>query len=133
MRLPKDGRGGLPRDMTRRRPEVCDGEGRMRRGQRCGEPAGALASPEAGGEADAGTARREAWWSAARCLRRALAAASRGRRRLAGAGGKVVGVVPVEGEDGGDSSRSLMVEMPPFDEIVKVADSPAPPSVLQIT
>ena len=70
--------------------------------------------------------RQEAgWWSAARCLRRALAAAKRWQRRLPGAGGKVVGVVPVEGEDGGDSSRSLMVEMPPFDEIVKVADSPA--------
>ena len=77
LRLPKDGSGGLPRDMTRRRPEVCDGEGRMRRGQRCGEPAGTLASPEAGGEADDDTARREAWWSAARCLRRALAAAPR--------------------------------------------------------
>ena len=37
----------------------------------------------------------------------------------------MVGVVPVEGEDGEDSSRSLIDEMPPFDEIVKVADSPA--------
>ena len=37
----------------------------------------------------------------------------------------MVGVVPVEGEDGEDSSRSLIDEMPPFDKIVKVADSPA--------
>ena len=77
LRLPKDGRGGLPRDMTLRRPEVCDGDVRMRRGQRCVEPVGALASPEAGGEADEGAASLEAWWSAARCLRRALAAAPR--------------------------------------------------------
>ena len=34
LRLPKDGRGGLPRDMTRRRPEVGDGEGRKRKGRR---------------------------------------------------------------------------------------------------
>ena len=34
LRLPKDGRGSLPRDMTRRRPVVDDGEGRMRRGRR---------------------------------------------------------------------------------------------------
>jgi len=29
--------------------------------------------------------------------------------------------MPVEGEDGEDSSRSLIEEMPPFDKIVKVA------------
>ena len=50
------------------------GEGDADEGGRVGSQ---LASPEAGGEADAGTARREAWWSAARCLRRALAAAPR--------------------------------------------------------
>ena len=33
--------------------------------------------------------------------------------------------MPDEGEDGEDSSRSLIDEMPPFDEIVKVADLPA--------
>ena len=44
-------------------------------GGACWGPAGSLATPGAGGsgEADAGTARGVPWWSAARCLRRALA------------------------------------------------------------
>ena len=108
----------------RDRPNVGEGEGRMKKGQ-LWEPTGSMASPEEGGEADDGATKREAWCSAARCLHRALAAAPRWRRRLPGAGGKVVEVVPVEGEDGEDSSRSLIDEMPPFDEMVKVADSPA--------
>ena len=33
LRLPKDGGGGLPRDVTERRPDVGEGEGRMRRGR----------------------------------------------------------------------------------------------------
>ena len=76
LRLPKDGGGGLPRDVTERRPDVGEGEGRMRRG-RLWEPTGSMASPEEGGEADDGATKREAWCSAARCLRRALAAAPR--------------------------------------------------------
>ena len=42
-------------------------------------PAGAQASPGSGGEGetDAGAARAVPWWPAARCLRRALAAAPR--------------------------------------------------------
>ena len=40
-------------------------------------------------------------------------------------GGKVVGREAVVGKDDGDSSRSLIDEVPPFDEIVKVAHSPA--------
>ena len=74
-------------------------------------PAGALASPGAGGdgEADAGAARVVPWWSAARCLRRALAAAPRWRRRrlpvvgAEAAGGGGVEVEEGEGE-GGDSN-----------------------------
>ena len=68
------------------------------------------------------------WWSAARCLRRAFAAEPRWRRRLPGAGGKVVDVgVPVVGDGGeGDSSRSLMDDMPFLDKmVVKVAHAPA--------
>ena len=43
-----------------------------------------------------------------------------------GAGGKEVRVVvEVVGKIGEDSSRSLMVEIPFLDEMVKVADSPA--------
>ena len=76
LRLPKDGGGGLPRDVTERRPNVGEGEGRMRRGQ-LWELTGSMASPEEGGEADDGATKREAWCSAARCLRRALAAAPR--------------------------------------------------------
>ena len=68
---------------------------------------------------------KEAWWAAARWLRRALALAPRWRRRLPGAGGKVGVVVEVVGKVGEDSSRSLMVEIPFLDEMVKVADSPA--------
>ena len=48
------------------------------------------------------------------------------RRRFPGAGGKDGGVaVEVVGKDGEDSSKSLMVEIPFLDEMVKVADSPA--------
>ena len=39
LRLPKDGGGGLPRDVTERRPNVGEGEGRMRNGRLC-EPTG---------------------------------------------------------------------------------------------
>ena len=53
-----------------------EGEGRMKKGQ-LWEPTGSMASPEEGGEADDGATKREAWCSAARCLRRALAAAPR--------------------------------------------------------
>ena len=44
LRLPKDGGGGLPRDVTERRPNVGEGEGRMRKG-RLWEPTGSMASP----------------------------------------------------------------------------------------
>ena len=60
------------------------------------------------------------------CPCRALAAAPRRRRRLPGARGKDGGVVvEVVGRVGGDSSISLMVEIPFLDEMVKVADSTA--------
>ena len=76
LRLLKDGGGGLPREVTERRPEVGEGEGWVRRGRHW-EPTGSMASPGGGGEADGGDTKRDAWWSAARCLRRALAAAPR--------------------------------------------------------
>ena len=72
LRLLKDGGGGLPREVIERRPEVGEGEGRVRR-DRHWEPTGSMASPGGGGEADDGATKR----SAARCLRRALAAAPR--------------------------------------------------------
>ena len=47
-------------------------------------------------------------------------------KRFPGAGGKDGGVaVEVVGKDGEDSGKSLMVEIPFLDEMVKVADSPA--------
>ena len=99
-------------------------------GGACWGPAGALVTPGAGGsgEADAGTARGVPWWSAARCLRRALAAAPRWRRRRPpGAGVKAAGVagVVVEEGEGGDSNWSLMVDLPSLDRIVKETVSPA--------
>ena len=54
LRLPKDGGGGLPKDVTDRRPDVGEGEGRMLRG--C--PAGSLVTPGAGGE---GTEEGDSW------------------------------------------------------------------------
>ena len=53
--------------------DVCDEEGRMRKGWRwwgrlCWEQTGASSFTEAGGKADNGVVRREAWWSAACCL-----------------------------------------------------------------
>ena len=64
MRLPKDGKGSLPTDMT------------LRRGRRGGEDV-------IGGDgvADADAAIVVPWWSAACCRRRALAAAPLWRRR----------------------------------------------------
>ena len=99
-------------------------------GGACWGPAGLLATPGAGGsgEADAGTARVVPWWSAARCLRRALAAAPRWRRRRppgAGVGAAGVGGVVVEEGEGGDSNWSLMVDLPSLDRIVKETVSPA--------
>ena len=61
LRLPKDGGGGLPRDKTLRRPEVGEGDGRMRRGRSGWEPDGKLASPGAEREADTDVAILEAW------------------------------------------------------------------------
>ena len=100
LRVEKVGISGLPKDMTRRLPEVGDGERRWRSGRGGGE----------GGSWGGGsTSARVAWLAAARWLRWALAAGSRLRRRrpaawLPGAGGEdEVGDV-VDGEDGEDSS-----------------------------
>ena len=62
--------------VTLRLPEPGGGEGWSRRGR-----GGSGGAPEA-------ASAREAWWAAARWLRRALALAPRWRRRLPGAGGK---------------------------------------------
>ena len=68
---------------------------------------------------------KKAWWAAARWLRRDLALAPRGRRRLPGAGGKDGGAVEVEGKDGEDSRCSLAVVLLPLVEKVRVAVAPA--------
>ena len=55
LRLPKDDRGSLARDMTLRRPVEGDGDGRKmgKRGRRWGRgPAEAQASPGSGGEGE---------------------------------------------------------------------------------
>ena len=57
---------------------VCDEAGRMGKrwrwwGRLCWEQTGASLFTEAGGEADNSIVRREAWWSAACCLHRAIA------------------------------------------------------------
>ena len=74
------------------------------------------------GETDADAAKVAPWWSAAHCRRRALARAPRWWRWRAGAGSAAgeVDVVVDGGGDGGDSSTSLMDDLPPFDEMVKV-------------
>ena len=74
------------------------------------------------GETDADAAKVAPWGSAAHCRRRALARAPWWWRWRAGAGLAVgeVDVVVDGGGDGGDSSTSLMDDLPPFDEMVKV-------------
>ena len=62
--------------VTLRLPEPGGGEGWSRRGR------------GGSGEAPEAASAREAWWAAARWLRRALALAPRWRRRFPGAGGK---------------------------------------------
>ena len=130
LRLPKDDRVSLARDMTLRRPVEGDGDGRKmgKRGRRwpCWGPAGALASPGAGGagggETGAGAAKVVPWWSAALCLRLALAAAPRWRRRACpGAGCKGGGAV-AEGED---TISSLSLVLPSEVVAVRVACPPA--------
>ena len=130
-KLEKVGISSLPtHDTTRRLPDSGGGEGRRRGGRGTGGtggwgPAGALASPGAGGET---SARVVPWWSAARCRRWALARAPRWRQRRAGASQAVgrgeVGVVVEEGEDG-DSNWSLVIDLPPLDRIVRETVSPA--------
>ena len=107
-RVEEDGIYALPKDITRRLPEVGDGERRWWRGR-----GGGVGRSRGGGS----TLARVAWLAAARWLRRALAAAPRLRRCrrpatwLPGAGGEdeveagaeaAVGVG--DGEDGEDSS-----------------------------
>ena len=78
------------------------------------------------GETDADAAKVAPWGSAAHCRRQALARAPCWWRWRAGAGLAVgeVDVVVDGGGDGGDSSTSLMDDLPLFDEMVKVVLSP---------
>ena len=110
------GISGLPKDITRRLPEVVEGERRWWSGRLGGRW---------GGDS---TSARVAWLVAARWLRRALAAAPRLRRRrrpaawLPGAGGEVGAVVA--GSGGGDSSVNLIIDLPPLVERTKLAEPP---------
>ena len=116
MRLWKDGLC-LATVATLRLPEPGGGEGWSRRGR------------GGSGEAPEAASAREAWWAAARWLRRALALAPRWRRRLPGAGSKDGVAVDVEGGDEDevevDSRCSLATETPPLVEKVRVTVAPA--------
>ena len=111
----------LPKDITRRLPEVGDGERRWQRGRR-----GGVGGSWGGGS----TSAREAWLAAARWLRRALAAAPRLRRRqrpaawFPGAGGEVEVEAVAGAGGGGDSSVNLKMDLPPLVERDNVAEPP---------
>ena len=111
MRVWKDGLC-LATVVTLRLPEPGGGEGWSRRGR------------GGSGEAPEAASAREAWWAAARWLRRALALAPRWRRRLPGAGGKVGVADEVEGGDEVDSICSLAVDLAPLVEKVRVTFTP---------
>ena len=114
LRVEKVGISALPKDITRRLPEVGGGDRRWQSGIR------------GGGGGGGSTSARAAWLVAARWLRRALAAAPRLRRRrrpaawLPGASGEVeVGSV-VAGAGGGDSSVNLMMDLPPYHSLTDI-------------
>ena len=120
--MEKVGISGLPKDMTRRLPEVGDGERRWRSGR-----GGGVGGSRGGGS----TSARVAWLAAARWLQRALAAAPRLRRRrpaawLPGAGGEVGVEAVVAGAGGGDPTPSvnLKMDLPPLVERDNVAEPP---------
>ena len=128
LRLLNDGIGSLPRDITRRRPEVGDGERRRRGGRRRGRSSDALASPDAGGDEVAA-----AWVArcrAALAFAFALAEAPFRRRRPPPGAGAVEGkggVGPGEAGAGGSSSTSsLAFNLPSF--VVKNDKEAAPPA-----
>ena len=112
MRVEKVGISGLPKDMTRRLPDVGDGERRWRSGR-----GGGVGGSRGGGS----TSARVAWLAAARWLRRALAAGPRLRRRrpaawLPGAGGEG-GEVETFDPGVGDTISNLVMVKPM--EVVK--------------
>ena len=72
LRVEKVGISALPKDITRRFPEVGGGDRRWQSGRR-----GGVGGSRGGGS----TSARESWLVAARWLRQALAAAPRLRRR----------------------------------------------------
>ena len=129
LRLPNDGSGSLPRDITRRRPEVGEGDRRRRGGRRRGVSSGALASPDAGGDDVA--AALVARCRAALALPFAFAAALLRRRRPPpGAGAVGLGDEVVEtGEAGagGSSSTSSLAIILPF-LVVNVREAQPPVS-----
>ena len=106
--------------MTRRFPEVGDGERRWRSGR-------------GGGVGGRG---RVAWLEAACWLRRALSAAPRLRRRrrpaawLPGAGDEVEVEALVARAGGGDPGVNLNMDLPPLVERDNVAEPPFPSTSL---
>ena len=112
------GISGLPKDITRRLPEVVEGERRWWSGRLGGRW---------GGDS---TSARVAWLVAARWLRRALAAAPRLRRRrrpaawLPGADGEAEELGRVVAGDGGVSRVNLKVDLPRLVESDKEAHPP---------
>ena len=130
LRLPNDGIGSLPRDITRRRPEVGEGDRRRRGGRRRGGSSGALASPDAGGDDVA--AAWVALCKAALAFAFALAAAPFRRRRPPPGAGAVAGEGGVEpreaGAGGSSSTSSFAINLPP--RVVKVKDAHPPSSLV---
>ena len=121
MRVEKVGISGLPKDMTRRLPEVGDGDRRWRSGR-----GGGVGGSRGGGS----TSARVAWLVAAHLLRRALAAAPRLRRRrrpaawFPGAGGEDTEVEAVEPGVG------VLVLVRPMEVVIKRVALPPVSSTL---
>ena len=115
--------------MTRRLPEVGDGERRWRSGR-----GGGVGGSRGGGS----TSARVAWLAAARWLQRALAAAPRLRRRrrpaawLPGAGGEDTEVEAVE-PGVGDTISSLVLVKPMEVVIERVALPPISSTLWKIS
>ena len=138
LRVEKVGISALPKDITRRLPEVEGGDRRWQSGRR-----GGVGGCRGGGS----TSARAAWLVAARWLRRALAAAPRLRRRrrpaawLPGAGGEDIEVEAVEPGVGVTISSLVLVRpmevviervaLPPVSSTLwKISNSPVNSSLI---
>ena len=126
LRVEKVGISALPKDITRRLPEVGGGDRRWQSGIR------------GGGGGGGSTSARAAWLVAARWLRRALAAAPRLRRRrrpaawFPGAGGEDTEVEAVE-PGVGDTISSLVLVRPMEVVIERVALPPVSSTLWKIS